>query len=205
MNFMSPVNSQIPAAEIQRMLMRIFKLLTLTGVLLLSGCGFLLPSTKDTVESPWKTFEDVKTSYDKIVPGQTNVAELRKIGFDIYSTPNVRILNYLDIAVAVQSIGMENLDTGLKECLLARTACRAFVFEPKRVQSKRIGNFWLDFLNFRRKAKETGWNFKALLVLVDDHIIYKLWSGTPMIEEYKDQRNPLGPLQGASDLLLGVL
>lgn len=187
------------------MITRIFKSLMLTGALLMGGCGFLLPSTKDTVESPWKTFEDVKSSYDKIVPGQTSVGELRKIGFDIYSTPNVRILNYLDIAVTVQTIGMENLDAGLKECLLAKSACRAFVFEPKRVHSKRIGNFWLDFLNFRRKAKETGWNFKALLVLVDDHVTYKLWSGTPMIEQYKDQRNPLGPFQGASDLLLGIL
>lgn len=173
-------------------------------VLLLTGCGFLLPSTKATVESPWNTFEDIKTAFDNIVPGETSVQELKKLGFDIESTPNLRILNYLDIAVAVQTIPIENLDTGLQDCLRAKTSCRAFVFEPKRVYSKRIGNFWLDFLNFRRKARETGWQFKALLVLIDDHVTYKLWSGTPKIEEYKDQRNPLGPLQGASDLLLSL-
>ncbi|MBI1922028.1 MAG: hypothetical protein HYS23_13210 [Geobacter sp.] len=184
--------------------MRLLTLLMLTLTLLLTGCGFLLPSTKDTIESPWKTFEDVKISFDKIVPGQTSVSELKKLGFDIESTPNLRILNYLDIAGSVQSIRMENLDEGLKECLIAKTACRAFVFEPKRVYSKRIGNFWLDFFNFRRKSKETGWQFKALLVLVDDHVTYKLWSGTPTIEAYKDQRNPLGPLQGASDFLLSL-
>lgn len=184
------------------MITRLFKYLPLAGILFMTGCSYFLPSTKDTTESPWKTFDDVKTSYDKIVPGQTSVRDLRKIGFDIYSSPNVRILNYLDIAVAVQPIRLENLDDELKECLLAKAACRAYVFEPKRGYSKRIGNFWLDFFNFRRKTRETGWNFKALLVLVDDHVTYKLWSGTPMIEGYKDQRNPLGPLQGASDLLI---
>ena len=31
---------------------------------------------------------------------------------------------------------------------------------------------------------------------LDGLVIYKVWSGTPKIEEYRDINNPLGPLQG---------
>ena len=35
-----------------------------------------------------------------------------------------------------------------------------------------------------------------MFVLKQDLVIYKLWSGTPRIQEYGKKRNPLGPLQG---------
>ncbi len=171
-------------------------------ILLLTGCRGLLPSAKAITESPWKTFTEAKTAFDKIEPDSTTSAELKTLGFDISTSPNLKILNYLDIATTVQSIRIEDLDAGLQACLRARTNCHAYVFEPKMTDSRRIGNFWLDFFNFRRKSHDTGWQFKALLVLVNNHVSYKLWSGSPQINEYRDQRNPLGPLQEASSLLL---
>ena len=40
---------------------------------------------------------------------------------------------------------------------------------------------------------------KFLLVRekADGLVVYKVWSGTPRIDEYRDRNNPLGPLQGA--------
>ena len=35
-----------------------------------------------------------------------------------------------------------------------------------------------------------------MFVLDDGLVIYKVWSGTPNIDEYQDTNNPLGPLQG---------
>lgn len=177
-----------------------------TGILtlLLTGCSGLLPSTRTITESPWKSFADAKTAFDKIEPDKTTSGELKTLGFDINASPNLKILNYLDIAASVQSIGIENLDNGLQVCLLARTDCRGYVFEPKVSHSRRVGNFWLDIFNFQRKIHETGWDFKALLVLVNDEVTYKLWSGSPKTDEYRDQRNPLGPLQEAGSMILNL-
>jgi hypothetical protein len=173
-------------------------------IVLLAGCSSLLPSAKETVESPWQSFTEAKTAFEKIVPGKTSVEELKALNFDVVASPNLKILNYLDIAATVQSIRIEELDPGLQACLRARTDCRAYVFEPKRTQTRRIGSFWLDLFNFRRKSHETGWRFKALLVLVNNHVAYKLWGGDPQIDQYRDLRNPLGPFQDAGSLLLRI-
>ncbi len=79
------------------------------------------------------------------------------------------------------------------------------MYDLQRLRAKRVGKFWPDFLNFRRKTESTGWRFNALLVLVNDQVTYKLWSGTPRIEVYKEDRNPLGPLQGSGNQLISVL
>ena len=60
---------------------------------------------------------------------------------------------------------------------------------------KRYGNFFLDFFNFERRTKVTGWEFNAVLIIKDDLVIYKLISGQPAIQEYEEANNPLGPLQ----------
>jgi hypothetical protein len=167
----------------------------------LAGCAGLLPSSKEDVQSPWHDFDQAKAAYDKILPGTTGVAELKELGFDTVASPNLQILNYLDVASTVQTIPLAELDPGLQQCLRARTGCQAYVFEPRRAQSKRVGSFWLDFFNFRRKSDGTGWRFKALIVLVDERVTYKLWSGSPNMEAHKDERNPLGPFQSANDML----
>jgi hypothetical protein len=171
-------------------------------LVVLSGCSGLLPSARSTTESPWKSYGEAKKAFDSIEPARTSVAELTTLGFDVNKSPNLKVLNYLDIAARVQTIPLAELDPGLQVCLRARSDCQAYLFEPRVTKSRRIGNFWLDLFNFQRKIHETGWQFTALLVLVDNRVSYKLWSGTPKIDELRDQRNPLGPLQDASGMIL---
>ena len=167
-----------------------------------TGCSFLLPSVKETTQSPWKSFAEAKAAYDKVVPFKSTVHEFKNLGINLSSSPNVRILSHLDIAATVQPIGHENLDEGLKLCLKANDDCMAYEFSPKSIKIKRYGNFWLDFLNFQRKAKETGWRFKALFVVVDNLVVYKVWSGDPNVEEYRQTTNPLGPLQDSGGMFM---
>jgi hypothetical protein len=169
------------------------------------GCSHLLPSGKTLVQSPWQQYSDAKKSFDAIVIGKTTVEDLKTLGFDIKDSPNINILNYLDIAATVQSIPIQELDPGLQACLRARSDCRAYVFEPKRTYSKRVGNFWLDIFNFRRKTHETGWRFKALIVFVNHHVAYKLSSGEPQVDQLQDQVNPLGPFQSPASTLSRML
>jgi len=152
-----------------------------------------LPSAdfeEETITS-WDQFDQAKAAYDKITPGNSR-AELKELGFDVVSSPNVEVLNYLEVAAKVQAIPLGELDAGLQQCLRSHHDCQAYVFDLRKLKAKRVGNFWADFFNFKRKTDSAGWRFKALLVMVNDQLTYKLWSGTPVIDVYKEQKNPLG-------------
>ena len=180
---------------------RLYRLAFCAGLLLQLGCTAFLPSARDIVESPWHSYAEAKGAFDRIVVDKTTIEDLKGLGFDVATTPNVKVLSYLDVAAMVQPIPIADLDPGLQTCLRARENCRAFIFEPQRTYTKRIGSFWLDVLNFRRRSHETGWRFKALIVFVDHHVAYKLSSGDPQINHFRDQRNPLGPLQDPAGLV----
>jgi len=170
-----------------------------------SGCVTLLPAGKDTIRSRWKSFNEAKTDFDRVVPNKTTTRELRKYGFDLYSTPNIRILNYIDIAVATQSLKKEELDGGLALCLSVRNNCQAYEFTPQEIRSERYGNFWLDIFNFKRRTRDKGWRFRALFVVVDDIVVEKLWGGDPNVDTDRELRNPLGPLQDAGSMMLKAI
>lgn len=180
---------------------RLFCLL-LVG-LITSGCGSLLPSTKQTIPSPWSSFEEAKASFDMIIPYKTTAHELKALGFDPFSTPNIKILTYVDIMnlfMPNPSIKKEDLDEGIQSCINAKANCVAYEFDPRIIKSRRYGNVLLDIFNFSRKSRESGWRFEAIIVIVDNIVVYKLWGGNPIIDQYREIKNPLGPLQNADDL-----
>ena len=183
---------------------RLVRCLLVAAVALLTGCSSLLPSAKDETVTSWEEFEQVKEAYDKITLGNSR-AELMDLGFDVDNSPNIQVLSYLDVATKVQSIPLSELDPGLQKCMQRRDECQAYEIDLKKLRGKRIGNFWADFFNFRRKTDATGWRFNALLVMIDDQVTYKLWSGTPKVELYEEKRNPLGPLQSFNDMTLTLL
>lgn len=172
--------------------------------LMTSGCGSLLPSTKQTSKSPWNSFGDAKAAFDKIVPYETTAGEMKALGFDPFSAANIKILTYVDIInrfMPNSSIKKEELGQGIQECINAKTDCQAYEFAPQVITSKRYGNVLLDLFNFRRKVNESGWRFEAFIVLVDNIVVYKIWGGNPFIDQNKETKNPLGPLQNSGDLL----
>ncbi len=54
-------------------------------------------------------------------------------------------------------------------------------------------------LNFKRDTLVSGWKSAALIVVIDNVVVYKQCSGSPRIEQTELRRNPLGPLQGAGE------
>ncbi|MDA8327296.1 MAG: hypothetical protein M0033_13950 [Nitrospiraceae bacterium] len=187
---------------------------TMAGILLpafltiIAGCGGLLPSTRETVKSPWTNFDEAKKSYDSIQLDETTARDLKRLGFDPYTNPNIMIITYVDIIQKFMfnpSIKMQDLDEGLQKCIRAKTACRAYSVTPGIIYDKRTGNFFMDFFNFKRHVKKTGWRFDALVVMVDNVVVYKQWGGSPAIDSITDTKNPLGPFQGASDVLINVI
>lgn len=166
-----------------------------------TGCSNLLPTVEQNTVSPWKSYEEAKQSFDKIVLGKTTSGELKELGFDPFANPNIKLLNYLEITrifIPKESIRMADLHSDIRICLKAKTACQGYEISPKHLNSQRYGNVVLDVLNFRRKTRTTGWKFQGLIILNGELVVYKLESGEPRILELEDRENPLGPLQEIS-------
>ena len=164
---------------------------------LLTGCSGLLPTEKNIVKSPWKSFDEAKAAFDKIAPYETTAEELKGLGFDPYSTPNIVILNYLDI-MRLFDYDPEHEDSlaeGIRLCLDAKEFCHGYDVQAADIKHKRIGNVLLDLLKFKRKTKSTGWQFKALIFMINGQVVYKMWGGKPIVNEYQEKKKPLGPLQ----------
>jgi hypothetical protein len=170
--------------------------------LALAGCQALLPTATSRTPFGWASYAEAAGALEKIVPYKTRRAELQALGFDSMDNPAVTILNFADIAQrfpAVAALSSDELDHGLRDCLKAGRRCIGYSINVKQVRRKRIGSFWADTFNFRRQSEITGWSFNALIVLVDDVVVYALAGGQPAIREYETVRNPLGPLQSLGD------
>lgn len=171
---------------------------------LADGCSSLLPKSKSETEAPWKTFEEVKRSFDSIEPGQTTLQELKLLGYDQEVNPNVTVLNYTEVLnkYAPNVVRDEYLEPGIRECLKTLPQCSALALEHRQIHRDRVGNFFLDIVNFERRTVITGWRFGAVVVVVGDRVVHKSWSGVPAISEVEQNRNPLGPLQDRATSLL---
>ena len=179
-----------------------------TAILLglcLTGCSSMLPHGTSKVDGPWASFEQAQQTFDSIIPHRTTIEDLKALKLDPHSNPNISILNYSEVMrrfVPNASISVDSLDGGVWECISAKTACQGYEVTQKSIKRKRTGNFWSDFLNFRREVDVTGWSFTGVLLIKDNVVVYKLISGQPLISEQENNRNPLGPLQGAGEAAL---
>lgn len=163
-----------------------------------AGCAGLLPRAEFATQETWKNYESAQAAIERIVPLRSRREDLAADGI-APTNPAVTILSFSDVVqrFAVGSaISQEELDPGVRRCLTAGKACTGFAILVKRQSRKRTGNFWLDSFNFQRETDITGWSFNALVLFVEDVVVYTLHGGQPRIHEKEVTRNPLGPLQG---------
>lgn len=167
-----------------------------TTVLLLQGCATWLP--KSHTQSPtFQTFDEARTAIESLVPHKSNLETLNTLGLTPTKQPNTVILTQADVVRRVFSgvMGKEDLDAGIVACINARDACRGWELNVANIDKARTGNFWADFLNFKRHTETTGWRFNALILMVNDVVVYRGWGGQPVVNEVEVNTNPLGPLQ----------
>lgn len=165
--------------------------------LLLAGCSSLLPRARSE-SSSFRNFEEARDTIDALVPMKSDVATLTALGIDPVKQPNTAILTHADIVrrfVPSALLKREDLDPGVLVCLEARDACRGWEITAARITKTRTGNFVADFTNFSRRLETTGWRFNALILLVNEVVVYRAWGGQPRINELEVSTNPLGPLQ----------
>ncbi|MCU6435446.1 hypothetical protein LPB67_16840 [Undibacterium sp. Jales W-56] len=174
-------------------------------MLTLSACESLLPNAKQTSDLPWITYQIGEQEFANIIPEKTTLADLHRRGINPKESPNIAQLNHADInrrLVASESSNTSLIPPKVRACLAAHTACYAYEIEEKHLDKKRYGNFFKDFLNFERKVQISGWQFTALIIIQNDVVVYKLWTGKSNIQQLEDEKNPLGPLQGLGNSLI---
>ncbi|SED71161.1 hypothetical protein [Pseudomonas anguilliseptica] len=167
----------------------------------LYGCSSLLPSEQAEARSPFNDYLDAEMRYSQAVAHKTTRHELFKLGFDPLTQGNGKMLSFIDVRLMfVQpNVPIDYLPDGLAHCLQAKDRCIGYSFEFSKTDSQRVGSFWADVFNFRKKREMEGWLFRAVFVFVDDILVHKGSSGEPNIRRYEVKRNPQGPLQGAGE------
>jgi len=172
--------------------------------LALSGCSTLLPTSKKEIVSDWNSYENAVKSLSTIEPYKATRVDVHKEGLDPRLNPAITVMHFGDVLqrfAAAALIKPEDVDRGIRDCLHAGKQCSGYAIMVKKVDRSRVGSFWLDSFNFKRETVTTGWGVDALLVFVDDLLVYQLIGGQPTMNEYEVQHNPLGPLQGWVDLV----
>ena len=167
-------------------------------VVFLPACSGLLPRAHVETVSTWSDFATAKSAFDSVVPGETTMAQLHDAGFHPLRAPNVRLLNYLDVTrifLPNPSITLSDIDPAVRECLAEQESCGAYELDLSVLDRERYGNVLLDMFGFRKYARESGWAFRALIVLNGDQVVHKQWSGQPIIERVETKDTPLGPIQ----------
>ena len=176
-------------------------LLALLAAGLAAGCSELLPKSQAEVRSEWNSFDEARVAIERIVPGKSSGADLKAAGIDPYASPNVQLLTFSDIALRfpINTLPAGAADAGLRECFAAGRNCIGYSINVREVKRDRVGPFWQDALGFRRVTDVSGWSFNALVLLVDDRVVYTLYGGQPNLREQEVARQPLGPIQNFGD------
>ena len=145
-----------------------------------AGCSTLLPTSKREVVSDWSSYENAVTSLAAIKPYKATRADVHNEGLDPRLNPAVTVMHFGDVLqrfAAAALIQPEDVDRGIRDCLHAGKQCSGYAISVKKVNRNRVGSFWLDSLNFKRETVTTGWSVDALLVFVDDLLVYELIGG----------------------------
>lgn len=184
--------------------MKKFFPLLLIVAMLTNGCRSLLPTDSSTPQNKWASYEEAQAAFEKIVPHQTTVDDLAKLGFDPLHNPNIKILTYLDVLQRFlhnQSVTKNDLPEDILACLEVKDGCQGYELNVESTKNKRYGNIPLDILGFKKNTHVTGWSFRSLLVIQGNVVTYKLSSGEPRKDKYEKKTKPLGPFQEMDNLV----
>ena len=168
----------------------------------LAGCAGMLPQSSSNTSSQFRSFEEAKQALEKITPYKTTFDELKALGFDPQATTNVTVIPYPDVVTRLapnSGVPLDALDRGVRDCILAQTQCRAYVFYVAQQSRRREGGFWADFFNVRRTTTVTGWRFEGLVVLRNGLVLFRNAGGSPNTDYVERQNNPLGPFQSGGE------
>ena len=170
----------------------------------LCGCAALLPQAGSDESATFANYEAARVALEQAEPYRTSTAELKALGYDVHGAKNVQLVPYPQWMTRLvhPSEPLAGAEIGIRDCLAAQAACRAYVFTFERLEHDREGNFVVDFLNFQRNVRTHGWRLEAVVLVRDDVVLFRNHGGQAHIEKMDQRTNPLGPLQGLGESAL---
>lgn len=124
----------------------------------------------------WETFDDAHAAFNKIVVHKTRLNDLKELGFDPHVTPNIKVLNYLDIIerfIPNSSITKDDLHPDVRQCIELKEGCMGYDLDLDIIRKRRFGNL----------------------------VVYKLRSGQPNVDKVERKIKPHGPFQEVDGLV----
>lgn len=173
--------------------------------LLASGCSSMLPVSYSNA-STFQTYEEARNAVAALVPKTSTKKVAEAGGIDFAALPNTKILTHSDVVRLLVPTGIltrQDLDPGIVACLEARDACNGLDIAASKIEKRRTGSFFADFINFRQRTETTGWRFNALILYVNDTVVYRSWGGQPKVDELDVTTRPLGPFQDMGPAFVG--
>lgn len=177
-------------------------------MLLMVGCASLLPKESSATKSRWKTYSEVETAFQSITLDITDTKSLETLGFYPLASPNVKLLNYVDIMQIFMpnpAVRREDLPEAVRKCIDAREQSCGYQIDFENTKSRRYGNVFLDVFGFNRQTHVEGWKFRGLILVTNGTVVYKLSSGEPQIARDESAIHPLGPLQELDRVVFSVI
>ena len=168
----------------------------------LAGCAALLPRASMENVSRFESFDLARQAFERVVPYVTTLDDLKALGFDVSADGNVLVVPYPQLVgqlVPNPMLTLDHLDAGIRDCIAARHACRAYVFRLGNEVNERRGPFLSDFLSFRRVTRIHGWRFEGVVLVRGEVVLFRNHGGEPTIDRVEERVNPLGPLQALGD------
>ena len=170
-----------------------------------AGCKSMLPTKTVQTHTQWSDYHQLKNVAHHIHAGQT-LEDIKALGVDVDKTKNIQVLTHLDIAKRFGLIGLKDpnlkVPAGVLKMIDAAEKGRGYELVVENTFEKREGNFWKDFMGFKRIKRTTGWKFTILIITVEDEIHYVLHKGLPNISRLEVEKNPLGPFQKLNGYVL---
>jgi hypothetical protein len=166
----------------------------------------MLPSSKEVTASGsgWRKYADAEKTFESIVPGKTTAAELKALNLDPATNPSVARLQTWQVRdrfIPNTLVTLDDLDAGVRECVEAREACKAYEVNYVSTQTTRTGNAALDLLKLHRTTQTAGWRFNGLILMKNDVVVYTLTAGQPRIQQVEEKQDYLGPVQALASKL----
>lgn len=172
---------------------------TFCALALSLGCTSLLPSS-DATDSPFRSFSGAFEAFAVVVPGQTTVADLKALQIDP-GRQGVTVRPYTaisEVLLSHEGVPDDLHPEAVTECFEARGRCQVWLLDVERLKRRRVGNWFVDALRFKRYRETEGFLFSGVLLILDEVAVYKLWAGIPKIEMLAEEANRLGPFNRGS-------
>lgn len=171
-----------------------------------SACSTLLPVSHSDASS-FQSFEEARGAVVALVPMKSSRRPGEPGGVDFAAQPNTKILTHSDVVRLLVPAGLlkrEDLDPGILVCIEARDACSGLEITASKIAKTRTGNFFADFITYRQRTETSGWRFNALILFVDDLVVYRSWGGQAKVDEVDVVTRPLGPFQDVGPSLVSA-